>query len=272
MGYVNPSVSTSVHNLTCGSESHILLGALETMNAALLNLLLTLLLLACCICASKPEMSHMIVVDPASGVPTYSQENFERFVGQFPGPYYFSATVGDARSGKSLTGNFLALIRNGGQVPENAVFRVCDELNACTKGIDVVAIPRADGSGTDLNFDVEGGSLGENAADMSVLLTVGACISSGPLVLMNAFLDDKTVHLAGRIAAHLLDQSSGSQGSSCSFREGGPDLVIVVNKNDGAVRQEAQPGGLRSIWDSLTAVRVEDATVRRILTLEQADV
>jgi hypothetical protein len=228
--------------------------------------LLVALLLASCMQASKVEMHHMIVVDPASNVPTYSQEGFERFVGQFPGPYFFSATVGDARSGKSKTSNLRARIRNGGQVPEDAVFRVCDDLQACTKGIDVVAIPRADGTGTDLIFDVEGGSLAENAADMSVLLTIGACISSGPLVLMNAVLDDKTVHLVGRVAAHLLDQSSGTQGATCSFREGGPDLVVVVNKNDGAVRQEASPGGLQSVWDNLTAARAEDATVRWIFS------
>jgi hypothetical protein len=72
--------------------------------------------------------------------------------------------------------------------------------------------------------------------------------SSGPLVLIGTTLNDGTMSMASRIAAHLLDLNSTSKpkGASCSFREGVPALAIVVNQNDGAVRQEAQPGGLRA--------------------------
>jgi hypothetical protein len=235
------------------------------MFAVTLKLLIVLVLVSMVYAAaSTPELYHVVTVDPKSGASSYSHDGFEKFLQKYSGPYYFFATVGDARSGKSASTNLRVQMHSKGPVPKQAVFRVCNELEPCTKGIDVVAVPREDGKGTDLFFDAEGGSLAENLKEMSVVLTMGACISSGPLVIVTTVLDDKTVQLAGRVAAHLLDQSSANKGASCSFREGGPALAIVVNKNDGAVRQEAQPGGLRAIWDKLATARADDAAVRLV--------
>jgi hypothetical protein len=228
--------------------------------------LLVFLLLGCSVQAAskKPEFKSVIVIDPAGKVPSYSVGAFEAFLAKFPAPYNSFVTIGDSRAGKSETGNLRVQMHAGEPVPKEAIFQVCDLLEPCTKGIDVVAIPRADGAGTDLYFDVEGGNMAENA-DMNVFLTVAACISSGPLVLIDTNLNDNTVQLVGRVAAHLLDQSSANKGASCSFRDGGPALAIVVNKNDGAVRQEAQPGGLRAIWDKSTAKLAKEAVVSRTL-------
>jgi hypothetical protein len=237
------------------------------MFAATLKLFVVLVLVSMVYAAPTPELYQVVTVDQRTGASSYSHDGFEKFLLKYSGPFYFFATVGDARSGKSASANFRVQLHNKGPVPKQATFRVCNELEPCTKGIDVVAVPRAGDKGTDLFFDAEGGSLAENLKELSVLLTMGACISSAPLVIVNAVLDDKTVQLAGRVAAHLLDQSSTSKpkGASCSFREGGPALAIVVNKNDGAVRQEAQPGGLRGIWDKLAAARADDAAVRLFL-------
>jgi hypothetical protein len=229
--------------------------------------LLVLSLLQCTLqdAASLPEFHSVITIDSRGGNPMYSREAFEAFLGRFPAPYHSFITVGDSRSGKSETGNLRIRIHAGStEQSEGSFFKVCDELEPCTKGIDVVAVPRSDGPGTDLFFDVEGGNMAENPQDMSVFLTMGACISSGPLVIVDTNLNDDTVHLVGRIAAHLLDQNSGA---SCSFREGGPALAILVNKNDGAVRQESKPGGLRAIWDKSTAALAKEAAVRSCVHL-----
>jgi hypothetical protein len=101
---------------------------------------------------------------------------------------------------------------------------------------------------------------------MSVFLTTGACIASGPLVIMDNNLNDDTVHLVGRIAAHMLDHNAANKVASCSFREGGPALAIVVNKNDGAVRQESKEGGLRGVWDKSAAKLAKEAAVRRYIS------
>jgi hypothetical protein len=216
------------------------------------------------VASTTAEFKPVIYVDKKSGVPVYSRDSFEGFLNRFQGPFFTFVTVGNARSGKSETGNLRVRMHLGDSPQDQgSFFRVCDVLEACTKGIDVVAVPRADGTGTDLFVDIEGGNLAEATKEMSVFLTIGACMSSSPLVLVDTVLDDNTVQFVGRVAAHLLDQSSANKGASCSFREGGPALAIVVNKNDGAVRQEAQPGGLRAVWDKSTATLAKEAVVRR---------
>jgi hypothetical protein len=240
------------------------------MIASLVKFLVLLLLLAFSVYAAQqtPEFLSVVSTDRSSDKQVYFRERVQGFLSKFPAPYYSHVTVGNSRGGNSEFTNLRVRNRAGKAFSEQGVqFEVCDGLVPCTKGIDVVAVPRADGTGTDLYFDVEGGNLAENPEDMSVFLTIGACISSGPMVLLDTVLDDNTVHLVGRIAAHLLDQKSANKGASCSFREGGPALAIVVNKNDGAVRQEAERGGLSAIWNKLATVRADDAAVSTVTAL-----
>lgn len=182
------------------------------------------------------------------------------------GPIFIWTALGNSRVGKSTFINFfqnqMVKQRRNADSSEPSYFEVCHHLLPCTKGMLATAVSRGGDSGIDVFIDAEGGNLAEKVQPMSVFLTIAACISSGPIVLLDTELNDNTFSLVSRIAGHMLDPNAIELGSSCSFRQGGPRIMIIVNRNDGAVLQEAAPGGLQTIWDMIAAERPHENMVQ----------
>lgn len=189
-----------------------------------------------------------------TGEVTLDREAFEGILpSDSTGPIYIWTVLGNSRVGKSTFLNFIHDQGRGWKgEQQQAPFDVCHKLKPCTKRMLATAVPRQEG-GTNVFIDAEGGNLAENYERMSVYLTIAACMSSGPIVLVDTDLNDNTYRLVARIAAHILDPKAQVLESSCSFRQGGPRLLIVVNRNENAVQQEEEEGGLKSIWDTVAA-------------------
>jgi GTPase SAR1 family protein len=195
------------------------------------------------------------------------RELFEADLQTFSGPSYFWVTLGSSRAGKSTLMNTFVRLAQQKSAPEHRSdteikpFGVCHALMPCTTGMSGYGVQRQSG-GVDFFIDTPGGDMFEGSKAVTHVLAIGASMASTSIAFVDTELNDRTIGLVSRIAVSLLDPSYPTRRPAGSFRRSGPSLVIIVNKNDDAIRQEREDGGLMRVWEQLLSSYPLDAKVR----------
>lgn len=208
-----------------------------------------------------------IVDDPqSSNLFEFNGDRFQDSVQNSTGPIFLWSVLGLPKSGKSAFANALVHVSrflNNAQ-GESSAEDAFDASGWWSQRESMIAapVPRSDG-GIDLFLDMEGSRFGSYSEQTWKLPLIAACASSSPIIFLTNEFNDQTFHMISSLSVRL----KYGIGTECSFREGGPSMVVIINSHDAALRQEQEPGGLEAVWQKIAESVPEEAQAKTSIVL-----